>query len=198
MKSLNKNNSLPTISAEELEDKYDESFVNIKQSFVHNVKMLIVVAEFFVELIRKPEIKFAKDHALIQSLSRVVVRDNYTRDVIGRNASQYDPESAYISSESANIVRTQSFNSYYSPYVPMRSGVKGIIRNMNVISLTNPKYLNIILETPGLCEFATSGNEKVNPYLRSNINAAILAEYRVTEFVKRFGIKDNFVELVFF
>ncbi len=198
VKSLNKKNCLPTISAQELEDKYGESFVNIKQSFVHNAKMLIVVADFFKELIQKPEIKFAKDHALIQSLSRVVVRDNYTRDVIGRNASQYDPEIAYISSESANIVRTQSFNSYYSPYVPVRSGVKGIIRDMNVISLTNPTYLNIILGTPGLREFDTSGNEKVNPYLRSNINAAILAEYRVTEFVKRFGIKDNFVELVFF
>jgi hypothetical protein len=197
-KSLNKDNSLPTISVQELEDKYGEPFVNIKQSFVHNVKMLIVVAEFFVELIKNPQIKFAKDHALIQSLSRVVVRDNYTRDVIGRNASQYDPESAYISSESANIVRTQSFNSYYSPYVPVRSGVEGIIRNMNVISLTNPKYLSIILKTPGLCKFETFSNKKVNLFLRSNIDAAILSEYRVTEFIKRFEIKDNFVELVFF
>jgi hypothetical protein len=128
--------------------------------------MLIVVAEFFVELIKNPQIKFAKDHALIQSLSRVVVRDNYTRDVIGRNASQYDPESAYISSESANIVRTQSFNSYYSPYVPVRSGVEGIIRNLNVTSLTNPNYLSIILKTPGLGEFDTIDNKKINPYLR--------------------------------
>ena len=96
------------------------------------------------------------------------------------------------------MVRTQSFNSYYSPDVSASSGVKGILRELNGISLTNPTYLNIILETPGLCEFDTSGNEKINPYLRSNINAAILAEYRVTEFVKRFGIKEDFVELVFF
>jgi len=65
--------------------------------------MLIVVAEFFVELIKNPQIKFAKDHALIQSLSRVIIRDNYTRDVSGRNAPLYDPASAYISSDRANI-----------------------------------------------------------------------------------------------
>ena len=62
LESLNQHDCLPTISAQQFENKYGVPFINIKQSFVHNVKMLIVVADFFKALIQKPEIKFAKDH----------------------------------------------------------------------------------------------------------------------------------------